>query len=297
MDLMTMLNVIQTQFPDALPILQQPGVAAVYVAYLNSGSSPDNPPWTKAQLEAALRATPYYQNTPKATRDFNIDQATDPATARTKGAATKRLFDDISHQIGLTAPPDFNLFARAVSEGWDANRIKYELIATTNWGGGLYPQGGEIGASAAKVNSLANEYGVPLSDMTKVQWGRQLAQGAIDEQGLQGYLIEQAKSLFPALSDALDRGITVKQYAQPYLQLAQQELDIDPNTVNLTDQKWMSALNQVDPKTGQRVSMSLDSWLSKIRSDPAYGYDTTAQGRNSATQLAAALQQKMGSAA
>jgi hypothetical protein len=286
-DLLTFLAKIQSQYPQAMAIITQPGVAAVYVQAVKEG-------WSGDRLEAALENTEWWKTSPAPVRAWQALQATDPATAAQKGADTKRLFDDISKQIGLTAPPDFTLFARAVSEGWDANRIKYELIATTNWGGGLYPQGGEIGASAATVNSMANDYGVPLSDQTKVQWGRQLAQGAITPDSVKGYLIEQAKSLYPGLTAALDQGITVKQYADPYIQLAQQETGLNPADVNLTDQKWMSLLNKVDPKTGARVSMSLDEALGAIRSDSAWGYDTSAQGRAAATQLADNLAKTFG---
>jgi hypothetical protein len=81
-----------------------------------------------------------------------------------------------------------------------------------------------------------------------------------------------------------------------YLQIAQQELGVNPSDISLTDAKWMKALNQVDPKTGQRAAMSLDSWLSTIRSDAAYGYDKTSKARGDATTLAAQLQQRFGAA-
>lgn len=303
MDIMQILNIIQTQYPDAMPILKQPGVFQVYVDYLNS-NDPNRPagvePWTKAELEAHLRATPYYQNTPQAGRDWDILRATDPATANTKLEQTKRTIDDLSSQLGVQlntnggmSSPGFAFLVDAMKYGWDENEIRYRLLASVNKTAG----GGMLATQAAQIKSMANDYGVPLSDKAVMNWATKVSQGAMDMNGVQGYLIEQAKSLFPALAPALDKGITVKDYAAPYLQLAQQELDINPSDVNLTDQKWMAALNQVDPKTGQRVSMSLDSWLSKLRTDPAYGYDTTAKGRQDATTLAAQLQQKLGAAA
>jgi hypothetical protein len=59
----------------------------------------------------------------------------------------------------------------------------------------------------------------------------------------------------------------------------------------------MKILNQVDPKTGQRVSMSLDQALSAFRTDPTWGYDQTDKAKQDATQLATQLQQKFGAAA
>jgi hypothetical protein len=107
-------------------------------------------------------------------------------------------------------------------------------------------------------------------------------------------MIEQAKSLFPGLTSALDQGVTVRQYAEPYLQIAQQELGTNINAISLTDPKWNAAVNQIDPKTGQRVSMNLSDWTSKIRSDSQYGYDTTEQARTRAAQLSTQLTNMMG---
>lgn len=295
MDLMTMLNVIQTQYPDALPILQKPGVLDVYVRYLNA-----SPPWTTAQLQAELRATPYYQQSPQAVRDWDILQATDPATAGQKAEATKRIIDDLQAQLGITldntggfSSPAFSFFVDAVKYGWDATEIKYRMLASVN----ATTTGGELGKTATDVRALADQYAVPLSDKTVMDYARKMAEGAIDQNGLTGYLQEQAKSLFPALAGAIDSGITVKQYADPYIQIAQQETGLNPASVNLTDQKWMNLLNQIDPKTGQRVSMSLDQALRTMRTDPVWGYDTTSKARQDATQLTTALQQKFGAAA
>lgn len=292
-DFFDFLNKIQTEYPQAIPLLSQPGVMAVYQQAIENN-------WPPERLQAALEQTPWWNQTPAEVRQFQALQATDPATAAEKIEQTRRIIDDLQRELGVTldsagglASPAFAFLRDAVSYGWSADEIKYRMIQGVN----ETKSGGLIGANAAQIKSMANDYGVPLSDKSVMDYATKLTQGAIDQQSIQGYLIEQAKSLFPALSSALDRGITVKQYADPYLQLAQQELDINPADINLTDPKWMRLLNQVDPKTGQRVSMSLDQALATFRTDPTYGYDTTAKGRQDATNLATQLQTKFGAAA
>lgn len=297
-DFFTLLNLLQTEHPDIASIIWKPGVFDVAKQMMQA--EVDGKPWTQDQVNAAITATPYFQQTNANTRSWDVLVATDPATAYQKMQTVRNTVEDLQRQLGVTldtsggfGSQSWQFYTNAIRNGWDANEIKYQMLALA----GQPQAGGVVGSNAAQIRSAANDYGVPLSDSAVMDWATKVTQGAMDMQGVQGYLIEQAKSLFPALSTALDQGITVKQYAAPYLQLAQQELDINPSDINLTDQKWMAALNQVDPKTGQRVSMSLDSWLAKLRSDPAYGYDTTAQGRQSATTLATALQQKFGAAA
>lgn len=291
MDFFQLLATIRDRFQSLWPFIQKPGVFKVLADAINGG-------WSDIEVQDALQHTEYFLNTPIAARQWDALQATDPATATQKAALVKRTIDDLEKQLGVKldtsgglSSPGFQFFVDAVRNGWDANEIKYRMIAM----GGTTKKGGAVGATAAHIRSLANDYGVPLSDQAIMDWANQLAEGAIDDTAIQGYLIEQAKSLYPGLSDALDRGITVRQYANPYLQLAAQELNIDPSTINLTDGKWMSALNQIDPKTGARVSMSLDQWLSELRTNPIYGYDKTNNARQSATQLATALGQKFGS--
>lgn len=292
MDLLQMLNIVQTQYPDALPILSKPGVAAVYVQYLNA-----NPPWTSAQLQAALRATEYYQSTDQTARNWDILQATDPATAGQQAADTKRMFEDLQRQLGVTlstaggfSSQSFQLFTRAVREGWDENRMRYEILAAA----GKSASGGEVASTAAQIRQLANDYGIVLSDQAIMDYATKMAQGAETAESVKGYILTQAKSLYPWMADQIDRGFTVRQIADPYLQLAQQELGIDPSTVNLTDPKWSKLLSSVDPKTGQKTMMPLDSALAMIRTDPSFGYDTTSQGRQSATMLATQLQKSFG---
>jgi hypothetical protein len=284
---------INQQYPSAMAILQQPGVFQVYADAINGG-------WSGDRIEAAIEQTPWWKTTAAPARQWQALQATDPATAQQKitqyqkwiadaSAATGVKLEDVPGRLDTTG---FQFFNRAVTEGWTQDQIRYELLAAAQGNGG-----GDLGSAAAQIKSMANDYGVPLSDQTVLQYAKQLGQGAISPDSVKGYLIQQSKSLFPSMTAALDRGVTVKQFVDPYIQLAQQELDVNPNDVSLTDQKWMNVLNQVDPKTGARVPMTMDQALSTFRTDAAWGYDGTAQARQSATTLAASLQQKFGASA
>lgn len=283
---------INEQYPQAMALLSQPGVFQVYADAINNN-------WSADRITAALQNTQWWKTTPNPERQWLALQSTDPATAQQKIDLVVRQVNDIESQLGVKLDPNggfyspsFAFLVKAAQEGWDENRIRYELIAATK---GQAP-GGEVAKNAADVKSLAGQYGVPLSDQATMDWADKITQGAMTPDAVKGYLIEQAKSLFPALSSALDQGVTVQQYAAPYIQLAQQELNINPSDVNFTDKKWMTPLNQIDPKTGQRVSMSLDDWLKTLRSDPKYGYDTTDKAKQDATALATQLQTKFGAA-
>ena len=293
------LDLIQQQFAQYVPLLTKPGVFAVLGRAMQDGNS--GHPWTADRITAELQNTPYFRTTTAAGRAWDGLQATDPATAGQKATLVKQQIDDLQRQFGVVldttggfSSPAFQFFTKAVQQGWTPDQIKYNLLASVNktsYGSG------ELGNNAAQIKAMANDYGVPLSDKTVMGYATQLAQGAMTAASIKGYLITQAQSRFPGLAGPdgpLARGVTVRQVADPYLQIAQQELGTNTATVNLTDPKWMAALDTVDPKTGTHSSMSLSDWTRTVRSNPIYGYDSTIQAQTQVASLATQLMQKMG---
>lgn len=293
-----LLNQIQTTHPDIWPLISQPGVLQVALDMMAAEQA--GQPWTQARIDAALQATPFYQTYNQQQRNWAILSATDPATAATQLTATRQVVDDLQTSLGIQLNQAGGLGSQyvqfinqAVSQGWTPDQIKYHMISGTMLQSSQNV-GGDLGNAAAQVKKEFDDYGVPLSDQAVMGWANKLLSGAVDASAITGYAQEQAKSLFPGLSDAISRGISVRQYAAPYLQIAQQELGVDPTTVKLTDPKWMAALNQVDPATGQRVSMNLSDWTTKVRTDTTYGYDKTNQASTQAADFASRLAQMMG---
>lgn len=153
----------------------------------------------------------------------------------------------------------------------------------------------QIDERTANVKRAADDYFVPMADVTAREWSKKVLSGEIPEEAFNSYLREQAKSIMPPLAGAIDRGITPSVYADPYRQVAAQTLEINPNEINFTDPRWQRALMQVD-KDGNRTSMSLADWQTTLRSDPAYGFDNTQQARREAAMFAVKLQETFGKA-
>ena len=164
-DFYQILAGIEKEFPQAIPLLKQPGVLDVYAQAIDQG-------WTGDRVEAALEQTPWWTSTPDVQRQWQALQITDPATAKVRAAATQRMFVDAQKQLGMSvdttggfASPGFQLYQRAVSEGWDAARIKYELAAVATG-----DTTGELGNTATTIRKQADDMGVSLSDPTVLQW-------------------------------------------------------------------------------------------------------------------------------
>ncbi len=76
-------------------------------------------------------------------------------------------------------------------------------------------------------------------------------------------------SLFPSLKNALDSGVTVAQYVEPYRQMAAQTLEINPDDVDFMSPKYSQALFQNSPD-GKRTSMSLADFGTYLRKQPEF---------------------------
>src|SRR4051812_18629616 len=231
-DFFELLDLIRKSHPDIFGLLSKPGV--LKVALDMEAAEAAGQPWTTAQIEAAMGATEYYRTSDTQQRSWDVLQATDPASASTKILATQRLIDNLQTQLGISFSNDgglnsmhFWMVSNAVRNGWTADEIKYQMLASVNK---TVPEfaTGEVGSNAVAIRQTMNDYGVPMSDKGIMGWAINLASGAVDQKGIIGYAQQSAMSLFPGLRDAISRGITVRQYADPYMQIAQQELGIDP---------------------------------------------------------------------
>lgn len=285
------VGLIQAQYPQLMPLLQKPGVfEAVANAVQNN--------WPQARLQAALEATPYFQQTPDTQRQVDVLAATDPATYQQRATQTGDTITRIRNELGLP-DPGLPFLASAMFNNWDDTQIRMHLVAQST----LQPQqAGTIGDEMSKLKAIANDYGLPVSDQTVFQYASKIAGGLMTREDFQAYAQNQAKSLYPTLASAIDRGITVRQFADPYLQIAQQELGINPATVDLTDPKWNQMLdsqvgetaNMVKGAPSTRGPMTLADWTKTIRSDPTYGYDKTPGAQTQAARFATSLLQEFG---
>jgi hypothetical protein len=91
----------------------------------------------------------------------------------------------------------------------------------------------------------------------------------------------QAKTIFPALSDKIDAGYTVKQLLSPYLQARATILEEDPDLIDI------STLSDVASDTTKGLKSLYDYQIS-LRNDPKWSYTKNAQDSLSTAALSLA---------
>jgi len=242
----------------------------------------DQSAWYKSHSTAQRTWQQLYANDPQeAQREIQQSSAAITAQAGSMGVA---LTQDQLNTLAINS----NYY------GWTPEELQYAISSY------LPSNKAPTAGGAAEVNfqsmkaTATQTWGVPTSDAQIAQWTAQIAAGTQTVEGVTALLKQQATSLYPTLADQFNRGFTFADATDPYKQIAQQYLGTPADQINFTDPKWMAAVNQVDPKTGQRTEMGLDQWTNYIRSQPQYGYQNTNQAKNEMVGLSNAAAKTLG---
>jgi hypothetical protein len=244
--------------------------------------------WTMQKLQTEIRKTQWWQKTDESQRNWDVLQGQDPASAERQIEGRVAEINNAVATLGSSMAPDRVrvLAQQSLRNGWTpqdlSNAVGSELVRagkTTDLRRGLIGQG---------VQSAAREFGVPLSRQAVDGWVKQIAEGKATQDDYLTYVRNQARSLFPTLTEDLDRGLTVEQVADPYRQVASRVLQINPTDVDFSKSQWNRALNFAGEQGGRRM-MTLDEWENVLRQDDQYGYTQTDEAKEKAYSVARSI--------
>ena len=248
-------------------------------------------------LEPALETTAFWKQNGVAARSWYVKERADPAQAAADIAQQTQAIQNIAQQAGITIDPGRaqGMAQSYLRYGWTATDLQRAIGAEWHYD----PATKNQAVAVTKMKADAANWLVPLSDQAIQTWGQGIISGTSSDANFQQYLRDNAKSLMPQLSNLIDTHagdptFTVKTFADPYAQHAANLLGIQPDQVDLNDPKWRRALDQVDPKTGERRIMSLAEWDATLKTDPAYKYDASANGVADGLALAGSLKASLG---
>lgn len=259
--------------------------------------------WTPARLEVELRKTNFWKTTTDAQRQWDATRKLNPADAKAQRDNRAQEITAMAQQLGVRLDPARlgEIADESMRFGWSQTQIKNAVTAEYQYGGGTQPgertaqtgarkgpmspaeragvvpnvatpegdEFGMAGQTARQIREMAGQYLVPISEQMLEKWTEQIVRGTTDMEGFNSYLVEQAKSLFPGMAGALDKGVTVAQYADPYRQIAARELELNPESIDLNDPRFRKMLDQTDSK-GNRVSMTLSESAEYLRRLPEW---------------------------
>lgn len=251
--------------------------------------------WEPPRFLAKLRETEWWKTTTDTARQFDINEQLDPATTA-KNINQKALsIQEIAMQKGvrLTDEVASRLARESLRLGWDnitlANSVGAEIVKMNPTS---QVSQGYIGN---QIRQTALDYGIRLSDTSFNKWTEQILTGKSSDQMYKDYLLNQAKTLFPSLSNGFDRGLTFKQMTDPYAEQASRILEVPMNQIDFTDPKWAAAFTMSDDKGNQR-QMTYSEWDRYLKTNSAFGYEYTDQAKNNALDLVGRIGRLFGAA-
>lgn len=250
--------------------------------------------WTPQRFENELRKSSWWRARADAQRKWETLVATNPQEAQRQTDQMRSQVSDLAAQAGVTldAAGLASLTTAMVTYGWTKDEANNWLAAKYQ-----YKPGVQTGTASQVEDSLRQyqfEYGVPMTDAARTSFTQKVISGEWTTEQFRDYMVEQAKTQFPSIADALDQGITVRQYYSPYIQTAVKELGVNEAEIDLTDPMWNAAIRQPVEGGGQ-TAMNLDDWRKKIRTDAQYGWQYTDGAREQAAKSASSLAQMFGS--
>ena len=281
-------------------------IAPGYVDVLRAASQNPGLFSQPGALEGWLHGTPYWTTTSASKRNWDWLGVTDPAERNKQYQYIKENVNNVASRLGYrwaSAEEENSFYMVAAMEGWDEQRTRTEIMkrwAVRELGGNAavtYAQmPGEFGDIMTKVYQTALDYGVPITMQQAGENASHIVLGDASEESMTQGMRNWAKGFYAGnqtIVDAINQGFTVRQWAQPYQQLLSQELEVNPNTIDWSDDKWNTFINQYDAN-GVRRPLSLSEATVKLRNDPVYGFDQTYNGQQKSAQLTSSLAQMFG---
>jgi LysM repeat protein len=251
-------------YPNAAYYLQNPELRPIIEQAGEEG-------WSDSRLQQAITQTNWWQTTSASARVFDDAQQNDPAGVQ-RQLATTRL--DIQRQaqragIALTSARLDEITFDATRLGWSELEVNEALgVAAMNSG---FSGVGSIATDRDTVLSLARRYHIPMTDEDAAMWATRLFNGSTEMASIDTWIRNQAKAMFPELAEQFDLGLTTEDYMRPLVNVAAQELDMNPNAIDLTNTKY-SALYGLSSYTDVRQwARQQDEWqYTKKATDRGY---------------------------
>ena len=250
-----------------------------------------------ARLEAAIKATDWWDDFDANERNHQLLEASDPAEAERLLDLQVDMLQRAATRLGLTIADDrVREMARAAHvENWSDYQINQNMLLEAEWAPGQ--AGGAVEDNYAIIDALAGDYFVDhlIDDTTKDEWARALYLGDATEMGIRNDISALAQSSFPSMEARISQGYSTRQIVAPLRQEAARLLEIDATSIDfMTDPRFQPIWQQQNDDGTTRV-MSVAETGQYVRG--LEDWQTTTNATNDAYRFADYIGKKFGKAA
>lgn len=291
------------QFPELSDILEKILTEGITDPVLQLTTITDSD-WFKSYLPSYLQVEKERQSLAPEIWESRVKQSAERIKDKFMAAgadiddATARKYAEqmLYGSTGDVRETEFQEFDEQWLEDTIADAIDFTKTKTVN-GVQFYDFSGTAESTAQALYDAAYQYGMDSSMSNKAftSWFENsmsaIMKGETTVEDVDDELVEQAMSRFPGLSNQLQRGMSLRDAASPYLKTIADVLEYDEGSLNMGDDLVQKILNGVD-ESGNFKPMSLYDAKLAARRDPRWDYTETA--KNEKTDIASMILKDFG---
>ena len=231
---------------------------------------------SKEAFQAELRNTEWWKKNSDSMRKTQAMKATDPATYEANLQATTIMVEQEAAKIGASIPPKKlkSIAEKALATNMDEGALANVLGGYVKFVGGTLK--GEAGQYENSIKTYAAQQGVTLDDQSVKNQAALIGRKLATESDFKNQIMQQAVSAYPGYKQQLEAGQTIKDIANPYIQIMAQQLEVNPSAIKLSDPLIRSALNGVNAD-GKPTGMDQTTFLQRVKNDPRWTQTQGAQ--------------------
>lgn len=245
-------------------------------------------------MEQGFGQTTYAQTT--TTNQQNFDKLT-PGNRLAQIEAQKTVIRDSYGNLQFTDEQLDQLATKAARDGKQGRALELYIFqealakpaGATDYSNQLAATRAITSNRADQIRQIGKDYGVPLSQREI----EDVLTGKVSEEELRQSYKMAARRWYKGIQEDLDAGLTVEQIFKPYRQYAAAILEKPIDQIDLTDQNGGLSV-YADALQGEEGPLSLSDWSRRLKSDPKYGYQYTAQARQEVNNVVGTLEKAFG---
>jgi len=228
--------------------------------------------YTPDEFGARLRNTKWFKTHSESVRKWYVLERADAATAQARLHQTKVRLIQLGQRQGINVDPKrlADMAWRVNAYEWDDSQVATAMAAEMKFDPKVADYYGGLAEKRGEIKEQAAAYGIAVTDETVFNLSKQLVGETTTPEAVTEYIKKVAKTKYQGLADDIDKGMTVADYAEPYVETQARLLELNPADVQLNDPAIQRALSFRDPKTGVIAPMSMTDHETAIKKDPRW---------------------------
>lgn len=227
--------------------------------------------WSSAKFTAELRNTDWWGETSKPAREAQVLRKSDPATYEAKMEAARVQARQMAVELGAILSDErvAELAKNIVHLEWNEAQIANFLGRYVDFfDNGVL--GGVAGQVQRQLHRTAYDLGIRMDEQSVLNNAQYVVRGLTTMQDLLGQMRSRAAGMYPAFEEQIKAGASMREIAEPYIQVVSTELGVPATDVGMFDPQIKEALNHLNA-SGEPEPMSVSAFTRMIRNEPEWG--------------------------